>query len=128
MEARIINRRDLEFVLYELLEADALTQRGRYGEHSRETFDAALETAATIAEEKFAPHNRKADLNEPRFEGGRVHIIPEVKPALDAFIRAGFIAATQDAELGGMQLPVTWRKPVSPGSTRPMSRRRPIPS
>ena len=107
MQSKLLNRRDLDFILYELLDVEALTRRPRFAEHSRETFDAALETAATIAEEKFAPHNRKADLNEPRFEGGRVHIIPEVKPALDAFSQAGFIAATQDAELGGMQLPVT---------------------
>ena len=107
MRSKLLNRRDLDFILYELLDVEALTRRPRFAEHSRETFDAALETAATIAEEKFAPHNRKADLNEPRFEGGRVHIIPEVKPALDAFSQAGFIAATQDAELGGMQLPVT---------------------
>ena len=45
---------------------------------------------AQIAEDKFAPHNRKSDLDEPRFEGGRVHIIPEVKEALDAFRDAGF--------------------------------------
>jgi alkylation response protein AidB-like acyl-CoA dehydrogenase len=107
MQSKLLNRRDLDFILYELLDVQALTKRPRFAEHARETFDAALETAATIAEEKFAPHNRKADLNEPRFEDARVHIIPEVKPALDAFSQAGFIAATQDAELGGMQLPVT---------------------
>jgi len=107
MQSKLLSRRDIEFVLYELLDAEALTRRPRFAEHSRETFDAALETAATIAEEKFAPHNRKSDLNEPRFEGGRVHIIPEVKEAVDAFSEAGFISAAQDAELGGMQLPVT---------------------
>jgi alkylation response protein AidB-like acyl-CoA dehydrogenase len=107
MQSKLLSRRDIEFVLYELLDAEALTRRPRFAEHSRETFDAALETAATIAEEKFAPHNRKSDLNEPRFEGGRVHIIPEVKEAVDAFREAGFISAAQDAELGGMQLPVT---------------------
>jgi alkylation response protein AidB-like acyl-CoA dehydrogenase len=107
MQSKLLNRRDLEFVLYELLDVASLTRRARFAEHSRETFDAALETAAQIAEEKFAPHNRKSDLDEPRFEGGRVHIIPEVKEALDAFRDAGFIAAAQDFELGGMQLPWT---------------------
>jgi butyryl-CoA dehydrogenase len=60
-----------------------------------------------IAEEKFAPHNRKADENEPRFEAGRVEMIPEVGEAVRAFAEAGFIAATYDAEQGGMQLPFT---------------------
>jgi alkylation response protein AidB-like acyl-CoA dehydrogenase len=107
MESKILNRRDMAFVLYELLDAAALTARERYAEHSRETFDAALATAAQIAEEKFAPHNRKSDLNEPRFENGRVQIIPEVGEALDALKGAGFIAAMQDFDHGGMQLPVT---------------------
>ncbi|MCW5624132.1 MAG: acyl-CoA dehydrogenase [Burkholderiales bacterium] len=107
MEARIVHRRDLAFVLYELLGAEALAQRPRYVEHSRETFDAVLDTAFRIATEKFAPHNRKADLNEPRFEDGRVVMIPEVAEALAAFCDAGFMSASFDAERGGMQLPVT---------------------
>jgi alkylation response protein AidB-like acyl-CoA dehydrogenase len=107
MDARIVNRRDLDFVLYELLEADALTQRDRYRDHTRETFDAVIETAHRIAAGQFAPHARAADEHEPRFENGRVVMIPEVARALEAFREAGFISASFDAELGGMQLPVT---------------------
>ena len=106
MHSRLLSRRDLEFVLYELLDVEALASRPRFAEHSRETFDAALDTAARIAEEKFAPHNRKSDLNEPRIRDGQVHIIPEVRQALDALREAGFLAATQDHDSGGMQLPV----------------------
>ena len=105
--SKLLSRRDLDFILYELLDVESLTKRPRFLEHSRETFDAALDTAAKIAEEKFAPHNRKADLNEPRFDGVRVEIIPEVGEALDAFREAGFMSAAQDFELGGMQLPWT---------------------
>jgi butyryl-CoA dehydrogenase len=101
-----ISRRDLDFVLYELLEIERLCERERYREHSRATFDAVLDTAARLAAERFATHNRQADQNEPRFEAGRVVMIPEVKPALQAFCEAGFIAASFDAGLGGTQLPV----------------------
>jgi butyryl-CoA dehydrogenase len=104
--AGIINRRDLDFQLFEVLDAEALTQRPRYAEHSRETFAAVLDTATAIAEEKFAPHNRRADEHEPTFDGQRVSMIPEVAEALKAFCEAGFIAAAHDFERGGMQLPV----------------------
>ena len=104
--AAIVNRRDLDFLLFEVLDAEALTRHARYAEHSRETFAAVLDTAEAIATEKFAPHNRKADENEPRFDGGRVTTIPEVAEALQAFGAAGFIAAAHDYERGGMQLPV----------------------
>ena len=107
MTPRLINLRDLQFVLYELLQTEALTSRPRYADHSRETFDAAIDTALEIATEKFAPHNRKADENEPEFDGLRVSMIPEVKAALEAFCSSGFMAATKDYEQGGMQLPVT---------------------
>lgn len=107
MQERLISRRDFAFVLYELLDTESLCTRARFADHSRETFDAALDTAHRIAVEHFAPHNRKADLNEPTFDGKQVHIIPEVKRALRVFCKAGLLAAGKDYEQGGMQLPVT---------------------
>jgi alkylation response protein AidB-like acyl-CoA dehydrogenase len=105
VQEKLINRRDFAFMLYELLDAESLTSRPRFGEHSRETFDAAIDAALTIAAEKFAPHNREADENEPRFDGKRVTLIPAVAEALKSFCDAGFMAAGHDYELGGMQLP-----------------------
>lgn len=105
MSETLLSSRNLAFELYEVLDAEALTQRERFTEHSRETFDAAISTARTIAEKYFAPHNRKNDENEPRYENGEAVLIPEVKPAVDAFLEAGFLNAARDFEAGGMQLP-----------------------
>ncbi|QKW07855.1 acyl-CoA dehydrogenase [Streptomyces sp. NA04227] len=102
----LLSRRDLDFLLHEWLDVRALTERPRYAEHSRETFDAALDLSEQIATRHFAPHNKKADAEEPRFDGERVHIIPEVKKALDVFAESGLTAATMDYEIGGGQLPV----------------------
>jgi len=107
MSSRIVSRRDLEFQLFQVLDVESLRERPRFAQHSRETMLAALDTALAIAEEKFAPHNHKADEHEPTFDGQRIHLIPEVKEALDAYIAAGFLAATEDYEMGGMQLPAT---------------------
>ncbi|ROL77414.1 acyl-CoA dehydrogenase [Pseudomonas vranovensis] len=105
MSETLLSARNLAFELYEVLDAEALTQRPRFAEHNRETFDAALSTARTIAEKYFAPHNRKGDEHEPRYENGEALLIPEVKPAVDAFLEAGFLNASRDFEAGGMQLP-----------------------
>ncbi|WP_122454989.1 acyl-CoA dehydrogenase [Pseudomonas viridiflava] len=105
MSESLLSSRNLAFELYEVLDAEALIRRERFAEHSRETFDAAIGTARTIAEKFFAPHNRKADENEPRYENGAAVLIPEVKPAVDAFLEAGFLNAARDFEAGGMQLP-----------------------
>jgi alkylation response protein AidB-like acyl-CoA dehydrogenase len=107
MDSLLINRRDLDFILFELLDIEGLLHRPRYADHSRDTLAAMLDTAYAIAEGEFAPHNRKADENEPRFEDGKVRLIPEVAQALRHYIDAGFMAATADYDLGGMQLPFT---------------------
>jgi alkylation response protein AidB-like acyl-CoA dehydrogenase len=101
----ILSRRDLDFLLHEWLQVEGLTKRPRFTEHSRETFDAVLDLAERIATEHFAPHNRKADENEPRFVDGRVEMIPEVAKALKVFADAGLVAGEFDEEFGGMQLP-----------------------
>ncbi len=103
----ILSRRDLDFLLHEWLEVETLTKRARYAEHSRETFDAVMDLAQQIATEHFAPHNRTADENEPRFVDGRVEMIPEVAQALEVFRESGIMAGTFDEEYGGMQLPQT---------------------
>ncbi|WP_416422087.1 acyl-CoA dehydrogenase [Pseudomonas sp. App30] len=105
MSETLLSARNLAFELYEVLDAESLTQRERFAEHNRETFDAAISTARSIAEKYFAPHNRKADENEPRYEHGAAVLIPEVKPAVDAFLQAGFLNAARAFEDGGMQLP-----------------------
>jgi alkylation response protein AidB-like acyl-CoA dehydrogenase len=110
MTELICSRRHLAFLLYEWLGVERLTERPRYAEHSRETFDAALDTAEQIATDLFATHNRKSDLNEPTFDGERVKLIPEIRQALDAFSGAGLIAAEHDEGMGGMQLPVVVAK------------------
>ena len=107
MPSLILSRRDLDFLLHEWLDVTALTSRERFTEHSRETFDAVLDLAEQIATEKFATHNRKADLAEPHVVDGKVVLIPEVKAALDAFGESGLLTATFDEAVGGMQLPFT---------------------
>src|SRR5918999_5389097 len=63
----LLSRRDLEFLLYDWLDAESLLTRPRFAEHSRETFDAVLDLAAQVAAEQFAPHNKRADAEEPTF-------------------------------------------------------------
>jgi butyryl-CoA dehydrogenase len=103
--SKILSRRDLDFLLYEWLDVQALTKRERFAEHSRDTFAAFLDVSEQIAERHFAPHNRRGDLEEPTFDGVRVHVIPEVAAALKVFNETGLTASTMDASVGGLQLP-----------------------
>ena len=105
MPSRLLSRRDLDFLLYEWLDVELLTKRARFSEHSREVFDAVLELSEQVATRHFATHNKLGDANEPTFDGERVHLIPEVKAALDVFAETGLLASSMDAEVGGLQLP-----------------------
>ena len=100
-------RQTLEFLLYEWLDAEGLNHRTRFADHSRETFDAVLDTCERIAREKYAPFNRTVDTDEPRFDGERVILPQATYEAQKAYAGSGMLSAAQDFEVGGMQLPYT---------------------
>ena len=100
-------RTTLDFLLNDWLGTTDLTQRARFADHSRETFDAVLDTCERIAREKYAPFNRTIDIEEPRLEGENVILPACTQAAHDAYVASGMLAAAQDVEMGGMQLPFT---------------------
>src|SRR3546814_775565 len=106
-EVDLIDWRHQQFVLHEVLQVAQLTRYPHFAQHSSDTFDAALELAQQLAVTQFQPHNREADLSEPRVRDGKVHLLPAVAQALAAYREAGFFAAGADETHGGMQLPYT---------------------
>ena len=100
-------RPTLNFLLYQWLDVESLSQRARFADHSRETFDAVLETCERIAREKYAPFNRLVDTQEPRLDGEQVILPQATHDAHKAYVESGMLGAAQDYELGGMQLPYT---------------------
>ncbi|OUM02921.1 acyl-CoA dehydrogenase [Variovorax sp. JS1663] len=100
-------RPTLDFLLYDWLQAESLNQRERFADHSRETFDAVLDTCERIAREKYAPNNRIVDAQEPHFDGEKVILPQATHEAHKAFVESGMLSAAQDYEIGGMQLPYT---------------------
>jgi butyryl-CoA dehydrogenase len=97
----------LNFLLYDWLQVSTQLSRPRFAEHSRETYDAVLDTCEKIAREKFAPFNRLSDTHEPHFDGEKVTLPQATHDALKAYAESGMLAAAQDYDVGGMQLPYT---------------------
>jgi butyryl-CoA dehydrogenase len=98
-------RPTLDFLLNDWLKTTDLTQRARFSDHSRDTFDAVLDTCERIAREKFAPFNRLVDVQEPHFDGEKVILPQATHDAAKAYAESGMLSASQDFEMGGMQLP-----------------------
>ena len=100
-------RRTLDFLLYQWLDVESLNKRERFTDHSRETFDAVLDTCERIAREKYAPFNRLVDTQEPQFDGEKVILPQATHAAHAAYVASGMLSAAQDYALDGMQLPYT---------------------
>jgi alkylation response protein AidB-like acyl-CoA dehydrogenase len=98
-------RPTLEWLLFTWLQTQSLGSRQRFTDHTRETFDAVLDTCEKIAREKFAPFNRIADTEEPRFDGEKVILPRTTHEAMAAYVESGMLAAAQDYAHDGMQLP-----------------------
>ena len=100
-------RSTVDFLLYDWLQVEQLNQRLRFSDHSRDTFDAVLDTCERIARDKYAPHNRTVDVQEPAFDGEKVILPFCTQVAHDAYAASGMLSAAQDFAIGGMQLPYT---------------------
>ena len=100
-------RRTLDFLLQHWLDIGELPARPRFSDHSLETFGSVLDACERIADEKFAPFNRVVDTEEPRIEGDKVVLPACAVEAARAYVDSGMLAAAQDHEMGGMQLPCT---------------------
>ena len=98
-------RATLDFLLHDWLGVASLLPRPRFADHSVETFASVLDTCERIAREKFAPYNRLSDTQEPHFDGERVHLPESTHAAMAAYVESGMLAAAQDYDVGGMQLP-----------------------
>ena len=98
-------RQTADLLLYDWLKVESLQTRPRFADHSRETFDSVMDICERIAREKFAPFNRLSDTEEPWFDGDKVHLPEASHAAAKAYAESGMLAAAQDHEIGGMQLP-----------------------
>ena len=98
-------RETLNELLYQWLDVEQLASRERFADHSRETFDAVFETCERIARDKYAPFNRTVDIEEPSFDGVTVKLPQATHDAYAAYVESGMLAAAQDYDIGGMQLP-----------------------
>ena len=104
--AKFVSERNIKFLLYELFNAEELTQYPLYQDHSREIFDMVLQAALKLGKEVFRPSLEDMDKNPPEFVDGKVTVHPDVIPIMKACGDGGWIAASASYDLGGQQLPL----------------------
>ncbi|WP_437313690.1 acyl-CoA dehydrogenase [Sorangium sp. So ce385] len=102
----LLNDRDVEFLLYEVLDVPRLCELPYFADHTRETFDLYLQSCRRFAREVLFPTYRPVDASPPRFEGGAVAVHPALKQVLRPMIELGVLTAARPADVGGQQLPL----------------------
>jgi len=105
MAKKFVSMRSLKFFLYELFDVESLTQYPYYQDHSRETFDMALDTGLKMAEDLLYPCFSEMDKNPPKMEGGKVKVHPMVKTLMKECGEGGWISAPLPYDIGGQQIP-----------------------
>jgi len=102
----IVNRRDLEFLLYECERIERFLQLPPYAHLDREMLDSMLDSAQSIAESFYLPVAAKVDAQAPQFAaGGEVLVPQETARALRAYADAGLFGQTFAQSSGGLELP-----------------------
>ncbi|HPR48283.1 MAG TPA: acyl-CoA dehydrogenase N-terminal domain-containing protein, partial [Spirochaetota bacterium] len=89
----IVDSRDVRFILFELLEADKLTQYEKYSAFDKDMFEDVLNLAETIAVEQVYPINAAADKKHAQYKPDTKEVVipEEYFPGLQAYYEAGFL-------------------------------------
>src|SRR5512140_1505992 len=109
MTDKLVNLRDIRFVLHELLRVEKLLDSQAFSMHSRETFDMALDGAYKLAREVYWPAYRQMDQIGARFDPKtkKVTVPPVMHEVWAAAKEGGWFGVTSDVEFGGQQFPGT---------------------
>ncbi len=99
------SRRNLDFMLKEVLQIAELTKYPFFQDYTPDMFDMVLDTSEEIAEKILRNAYSDADRNQPQLVNGQVKVHPAVKDYVKAMGDAGMIGATFSYENGGQQLP-----------------------
>ncbi|MDR1615686.1 MAG: acyl-CoA dehydrogenase [Syntrophomonadaceae bacterium] len=110
MAETFVSRRNLDFVLNEVLNVESLNQYGYFEDHSSDTFKMVLDTAMKISTDLMYPYLKEMDEQYPRWEDGQVYVHHAVKDFLKEIGQGGWIQADKPYEYEGQQLPMTVRQ------------------
>jgi len=104
--ATYFSKRNLQFLLHEVFEAEQLTQYDYFSGHDKETFNMVLDSVTHIADTLMFPYLKEVDKNQPDLKNGQVTVHPKIKQYLKEMGDAGLIGAGFSYEHGGQQVPL----------------------
>jgi alkylation response protein AidB-like acyl-CoA dehydrogenase len=106
MASLLVDKRDVDFVLFEQFNILDLTKKEMFENFSKAEFDMVLDQALKFAENELAPTNRDGDLIGARWDSGKVTVPPSFHRPLKLYAEQGWVSASDDPAVGGQGLPI----------------------
>lgn len=107
MSDKLTDMRHIRFLLYEVFKIEELLKYPYHADHSRETFDMALDAAYQLAREVFWPTYQEFDREGVQFDGRKTTVPKAMHEIWRQYKEGGWFAPNVSYELGGQQFPLS---------------------
>ncbi len=101
----LVDIRDQQFNLYEMLDLEGLTTYPKFGDYSKDMFNMVLSEAEKMAVNVIFPSNAEGDKEACSYSDGKVCIPKSFREVYKKFVEGGWITIADDAEVGGQGFP-----------------------
>jgi len=105
----LVDERDQQFILYEMLGLEKLCESSRYADFSRDMFDMVLTEAQKVGLTLIFPTYVECDREGCRLEDGQVYVPECLHKPYKLFCEGGWGVMSFPPEIGGQGLPLTMR-------------------
>ncbi|MEJ2157079.1 MAG: acyl-CoA dehydrogenase [Desulfobacteraceae bacterium] len=102
----IADRRDVDFVLFEQFDVEALCAHDQFADFNRKTIEMVIKEARNLAVKEILPTQQEGDAG-CRFEDGVVSVPECYHRPWEMFLEGEWLALTEDPEFGGQGMPRT---------------------
>ena len=104
----ISDRRDIEFVIHEQLDAESLSQlHENFADFNKKTINLIISEVKNFAVKELLPANKEGDEQGCTLESGKVTTPDSFKRLYKIFNEGEWLAVTEDPEWGGQGMPRT---------------------
>ncbi len=107
MTPMLTRQRDIDFVLYELLQVESVLTSDKYRTMNRKMFDMVVKAARDLALKEIFPTYVECDQVGAAFENGQVRVPECLKKPHQLLVEGEWSALTESPEYGGQGLPFT---------------------
>ena len=105
MAQQIADRRDVDFVLHEVLNTEEFSKYDVFAEFNKKTIDLIISEVRNLAVKVILPTQIDADREGARFENGNVTVPESFHKAWELYKEGEWLAMTEDPEWGGQGMP-----------------------